>query len=146
MTRRLGDLGNYRRKESMRPTHGTRTSSSFCYNHFPAPVTPENTEENMAVTRIPIPDWARMQKHDDRLELSLAETDLIVRTINRLEEQKIATVADLLNCTPQRLLDIPGFGEKTLGTIYVALEKIGFHRTSRRPMESGGTDHSFLRE
>jgi DNA-directed RNA polymerase subunit alpha len=80
----------------------------------------------MAVTRIPMPDWAKRQNHDDRLERSLAETDLIVRTVNCLEKERIFTVADLLNCTPQRLLDIPDFGEKTLGTIYVALEKIGF--------------------
>jgi DNA-directed RNA polymerase subunit alpha len=87
----------------------------------------------MAVTRIPIPAWARTQKHDDRLERSLAETDLIVRTVNCLEEEGIFTVQDLLNCTPQRLLEIPNLGEKTLETIYIALEKIGFYRTSTRP-------------
>jgi len=102
----------------------------------------------MAVTRIPIPDWARTQKHDDRLELSLAETDLIVRTVNCLEEEGIFTVRDLLNCTPQRLLEIPNLGEKTLETIYVALEKIGFYRPSRQPMKEppSGTEHAVLRE
>jgi DNA-directed RNA polymerase subunit alpha len=110
------------------------------------PVTPEVTEENMAVTRIPIPDWARTQKHDDRLERSLAETDLIFRTVNCLENQGIFTVEQLLNCTPQRLLEIPNLGEKTLGTIYVALEKIGFYRNSRQSMDSVGTDHALLRE
>jgi DNA-directed RNA polymerase subunit alpha len=100
----------------------------------------------MAVTRIPIPNRARTQKHEDRLELSLAEIDLPVRTVNCLEEEGIFTVGELLNCTPQRLLEIPNLGEKTLETIYVALEKIGFYRPSRRLMEELGTDHALLRE
>jgi DNA-directed RNA polymerase subunit alpha len=82
----------------------------------------------MAVTRIPIPAWAKTQKADDRLELSLAEVDLVVRTVNCLEDEGIFTVQDLLNCTPERLLEIPNLGEKTLETIYEALEKIGFFR------------------
>jgi DNA-directed RNA polymerase alpha subunit len=80
----------------------------------------------MAVTRIPIPAWAKNQKADDRFELSLSEIGLIVRTVNLLEEDGIFTVQDLLNCTPERLLAIPNFGEKTLETIYAALAKIGF--------------------
>ena len=91
----------------------------------------------MAVTRIPLPDWARTQSADDRLELPLAETELSVRTVNCLEEQAIFTVKDLLHCTPQRLLDIPNFGEKTLQAVYDALEKVGFYRRSRRP--TGGS-------
>ncbi len=82
----------------------------------------------MAVTRIPLPDWARTQKSDNRLELPLAETELSVRTVNCLEDQAIFTVRDLLNCTPERLLEIPNFGEKTLQTVYDALEKVGFPR------------------
>jgi DNA-directed RNA polymerase subunit alpha len=96
----------------------------------------------MAVTRIPIPDWARTRKHDDRLELSLAETDLIVRTVNCLEEEGIFTVHDLLSSTPQRLLEIPNLGEKTLETIYVALEKIGFYRPSKQPDANANTQSS----
>ena len=87
----------------------------------------------MAVTRIPIPDWARTQKANQRLELSLAEIGLPVRTVNFLEEQEIFTVEHLLNSTPQRLLEIPNFGEKTLHAVYAALAKIGFHRASRQP-------------
>ena len=84
----------------------------------------------MAVTRIPIPAWARTQKADDRLELSLAEIDLTVRTVNCLEEEKIFTVLDLLQCTRERLLQITNLGEKTVETIYAALEKLGFYRGS----------------
>ena len=83
----------------------------------------------MAVTRIPIPEWAKDQKADDRLDTSLAEIDLTVRTVNCLEEVGIFTVQDLLNCTPEQLLEIPNLGEVTLNTIYEALAKIGFHRT-----------------
>jgi DNA-directed RNA polymerase subunit alpha len=89
----------------------------------------------MAVTRIPIPAWARTQKADDGLELSLSEIDLIVRTVNCLEEHGILTVRDLLNRTPQQLLEIPNFGEKTVETVYAALEKIGYYRASQQPME-----------
>ena len=87
----------------------------------------------MAVTRIPIPEWAKTQKSDNRLELSLSEVDLVVRTVNCLEDNGIFTVQDLLNSTPKQLLEIPNLGEKTLETIYVALEKIGFYRPGRQP-------------
>jgi len=89
----------------------------------------------MAVTRIPIPHWARTEKTDNRLELSLAEIGLIVRTVNVLEEDGIFTVGDLLNCTPERLLKISNLGQKTLDTIYEALEKLGFHATPEPPVE-----------
>ncbi|MEI8373235.1 MAG: DNA-directed RNA polymerase subunit alpha C-terminal domain-containing protein [Planctomycetota bacterium] len=82
----------------------------------------------MAVTRIPIPDWAKTQTTDNRLDLSLSEVDLVVRTVNCLEDHGIFTVQDLLSSTPQELLEIPNLGEKTLDTIYLALEKIGFYR------------------
>jgi DNA-directed RNA polymerase subunit alpha len=85
----------------------------------------------MAVTRIPIPDWAKTQKTDDRLERSLAEIDIDVRTVNCLEDAGIFTVQNLLERTPKQLLEIPNLAEKTLETIYVALEKIGFHRTTK---------------
>jgi DNA-directed RNA polymerase subunit alpha len=89
----------------------------------------------MAVTRVPIPDWAKTQKTDNRLELSLSEIDLVVRTVNCLEDHGIFTVQDLLNSTPKQLLEIPNLGEKTLETIYAALEKIGFFRPGRQPDE-----------
>ena len=90
----------------------------------------------MAVARIPIPAWARTQEADDRLALNLAEIDLIGRTVNCLEEQRIFTVYDLLQRTREQLLKIPNFGEKTVETVYAALEKIGFYRRSREPVEA----------
>jgi DNA-directed RNA polymerase subunit alpha len=105
----------------------------------------------MAVTRIPIPAWARIQEADDRLDLSLSEIDLIVRTVNCLEDESIFTVKDLLAHTPQQLLEIPNFGVKTLEAVYVALEKIGFYRPSRQSMDdlagqSTQKNYSLLRE
>jgi DNA-directed RNA polymerase subunit alpha len=89
----------------------------------------------MAVTRIPIPEWAKTQKADNRLDLSLAEIGIAVRTVNCLEEQGVFTVGNLLDRTPEQLLEIPNLGEVTLKTIYAALEGIGFYRPSRQPTE-----------
>jgi DNA-directed RNA polymerase subunit alpha len=98
----------------------------------------------MAVTRIPIPAWAKTQKADDRLELSLAEIELVVRTVNCLEDEGIFTVQDLLNSTPERLLEIPNLGEKTLETIYEALEKIGFYRKAGKKATTGQRAQDFV--
>ena len=89
----------------------------------------------MAVTRIPIPSWAKVKKTDDRLALSLPEIDLPVRTVNFLEAEGIFTVGDLLDCTAERILRINNIGLTTLESIYDVLSKIGFHRVSTRPGE-----------
>ena len=68
----------------------------------------------------------------DKLEMSTAEIGLAVRTTNCLEERGIFTVRDLLNSTPDQLLSIANFGEKTLEEVYKALEKFGFYRASRQ--------------
>ena len=85
-------------------------------------------------TRIPISraeEEARLRA--ERLEMSIAEMGLSVRTTNCLEETGILTVRDLLQATPKRLLSISNFGEKTLGEVYAALERLGFYRPSRQP-------------
>ena len=68
----------------------------------------------------------------EKLEMSTAEIGLTVRTTNCLEEKGIFTVRDLLNSTPDQLLSIANFGEKTLEEVYKSLERIGFHRASRK--------------
>lgn len=86
------------------------------------------------MTRIPLSradEEARLKQ--DRLELSIAEIDLQVRTTNCLEEKGIFTVRDLLNSKPETLLSIANFGEKTLEEVYQALAKLGFHRGNRQP-------------
>ena len=86
----------------------------------------------MSLTRIPLSrqeENARLMK--ERLEMSTAEIGLSVRTTNCLEERGIFTVRDLLNSSPEQLLSIANFGEKTLEEVYKALEKFGFYRKSR---------------
>ena len=83
--------------------------------------------------RIPLPAWERETTSvEDQLIMSTAEIGLAVRTVNCLEDHGVLTVEDLLNCTPERLLSFPNFGEKTLEEVYRALEDFGFPRQSRR--------------
>lgn len=77
-------------------------------------------------------EMARLRR--ERLDLSIAEMKLSVRTTNCLEETGIFTVRDLLNATPKKLLAISNFGEKTLEEVYVALEDLGFYRRDREPV------------
>lgn len=89
------------------------------------------------MTRIPLSqaeERARLRR--ERLEMSIAEMDLSVRTTNCLEETGIFTVRDLLNATPKRLLAISNFGEKTLEEVYGALEKMEFYRPGQQPADS----------
>lgn len=87
-------------------------------------------------TRIPL-NRAELQQQDleEKLEMSIAEIGLSVRTTNCLEEHGILTVEDLLKKRPKDLLAIPNFGEKTLEEVYKALEKIGFYRPFVAPTE-----------
>ena len=90
----------------------------------------------MSRTRIPLSrqdEDARLMAQ--RLEMSTAEIGLTVRTTNCLEERGIFTVRDLLNSTPDQLLSISNFGEKTLDEVYKALEKFGFYRPGKRQRE-----------
>jgi DNA-directed RNA polymerase subunit alpha len=82
----------------------------------------------MTSTRILMPESAKTQTTEDRLDLSLTDTGIELRTANILEMRGIFTVADLLNRTPEQLLEVPNLGEKTLETIYAALEKVGYYR------------------
>ena len=89
------------------------------------------------MTRIPLPAGGnRAENLNDRLEMSTAEIGLSVRTTNCLEERGIFTVNDLLNCTPEDLLDISNFGEKTLEEVYSARETIGFYRRSPETVDT----------
>jgi DNA-directed RNA polymerase subunit alpha len=86
-------------------------------------------------TRIPLSksdELARLRR--ERLELSIAEMNLSVRTTNCLEETGIFTVRDLLNATPKKLLAISNFGDKTLDEVYQSLGELGFHRRNHEPV------------
>jgi DNA-directed RNA polymerase subunit alpha len=83
-------------------------------------------------TRIPLSTVDNEAKDlEQKLDMSTAEIGLSVRTTNCLEERGIFTVRDLLNSTPEDLLGISNFGEKTLDEVYKALEGIGFHRKAK---------------
>lgn len=89
----------------------------------------------MSRTRIPVSraeEEARLRA--ERLELSIAEMGLSVRTTNCLEETGILTVRDLLHATPRRLLAISNFGDKTLEEVYDALAVLGFYRPGKKPV------------
>ena len=84
-------------------------------------------------TRIPLSKVDTEEKDlKGKLEMSTAEIGLSVGTTNCLEEQGIFTVEDLLNSSPQELLAISNFGEKTLEEVYKAREGIGFCRGGRK--------------
>lgn len=84
-------------------------------------------------TRIPLdPREIRRREIQEKLDLSMAEIGLSVRTTNCLDEQGISTVGELLKCTRADLLSIPNFGEKTLEEVFSALEKLGFVRAEKR--------------
>ena len=88
------------------------------------------------MTRIPLSIVENEQQNlDDRLAMSTAEIGLSVRTTNCLEERGIFTVNDLLHCTPDDLLSISNFGEKTLEEVYKSLGTIGFERRGRRDQQ-----------
>ena len=85
-------------------------------------------------TRIPLRTTdTNARDFAEKLELSAAEIGLSVRTTNCLEERGIFTVNDLLHCTPEDLLSISNFGEKTLEEVYKALDGIGFCRRMKPP-------------
>ena len=89
----------------------------------------------MSRTRIPLSKYEEQSRNlNRRLEMSTAEIGLSVRTTNCLEERGIFTVKDLLHCQREDLLGISNFGEKTLEEVFIALEKVGFHRQARKPV------------
>ncbi len=84
-------------------------------------------------TRIPLnPAEIKRREMQEKLDLSMAEIGLSVRTTNCLDEQGVSTVGELLKCKRSDLLSIPNFGEKTLEEVFNALEKLGFVRAERR--------------
>ncbi len=93
-------------------------------------------QEELAMTRIPLSQAEeQIRLRNERLQMSIAEMKLSVRTTNCLEETGIFTVRDLLHATPKKLLAISNFGEKTLEEVYSALEELGFYRPGHKPAQ-----------
>ena len=86
------------------------------------------------MTRIPISQAdEKARQLQANLDLSTAEIGLQVRTTNCLEEKGIFTVRQLLKASPETLLSIANFGDKTLEEVYAALEQYGYYRPWRKP-------------
>ncbi len=63
-----------------------------------------------------------------KLVLGVSEIGLPLRVVNYLQQRQIFTVNDLLHCTPEELLRIPNFADKTLEQVYRCLARLGFRR------------------
>ena len=88
-------------------------------------------------TRIPLDkSYVEQKELEKKLEWSTAELGLSVRTTNCLSDRGICTIGDLLACRREDLLRIANFGEKTLEDVYNALEKLGFYRVDRQPIQA----------
>ena len=89
-------------------------------------------------TRVPLDKkFLKPLEQEKKLQFSISELGLPVRTTNCLDELGISTIGDLLDCTPAELLAVPNFGGKTLEEVYKALEKFEFYRKGREPQTLG---------
>lgn len=80
----------------------------------------------MSKTRVPLPKAdLRRKRFAEVLQMPVAQLNLPVRTVNFLEDDGVLLVEDLLNCTRDRLLAIPNFGEKALEQVFNALRDVG---------------------
>ncbi len=80
----------------------------------------------MSKTRVPLPKAdLRRKRFAEVLQLPVAQLNLPVRTVNFLEDDGVLLVEDLLNCTRERLLAIPNFGDKALEQVFNALRDVG---------------------
>ncbi len=80
----------------------------------------------MSKTRVPLPKAdLRRKRFAEVLQMPVAQLNLPVRTVNFLEDDGVLLVEDLLNCTRERLLAIPNFGEKALEQVFNALRDVG---------------------
>ena len=80
-------------------------------------------------------------KTNPRCALHVGELELNIRTTNALVEKAgIERVLELLFCTRQELLAIPGIGETSLEEIYKALAEHGFQRKKSSAAHPDPTD------
>lgn len=64
---------------------------------------------------------------EQKLSMTLGELNLSVRASHCLESERIATVRELVQRTPDQLLEVRNFGENTLNEVREKLEQIGLH-------------------
>jgi DNA-directed RNA polymerase alpha subunit len=71
------------------------------------------------------PEEIKARKEREKLELSLADTTLSVRTVNTLESLGIFSVGDLVGKTLDEVKALPNFGKKTFAEVRRALIGVG---------------------
>lgn len=67
---------------------------------------------------------AEKEEFDEKLNMSVAELELSVRSANCLREAKIKTIGDLVRKTEQEMLKYRNFGKKSLSEIKAILQKM----------------------
>ncbi|MBL9092494.1 MAG: DNA-directed RNA polymerase subunit alpha [Planctomycetaceae bacterium] len=72
--------------------------------------------------------------NDAKLSMSLAELNLSVRAMNCLESENINTVRDLVQKTPDQLLEVRNFGDTTLKEVTEKLSSLGLRLGMRVPV------------
>ena len=70
---------------------------------------------------------------ESKLGMNLAELNLSVRATNCLESENITTVRDLVQRTPDQLLEVRNFGETTLNEVREKLTELGLRLGMRLP-------------
>ena len=72
------------------------------------------------------PDKGGEDEEEDELAIPLRELEIDQRACNLLQEAEINTLADLLSKPREELLDIHGFGGKTLSKVEDRLKELGY--------------------
>jgi DNA-directed RNA polymerase subunit alpha len=74
---------------------------------------------------------------ESKLNMNIAELNLSVRATNCLESENITTVRDLVQRSPDQLLEVRNFGDTTLNEVREKLAELGLRLGMRVPAASG---------
>ncbi|MGC3969595.1 MAG: DNA-directed RNA polymerase subunit alpha [Pirellulales bacterium] len=72
-----------------------------------------------------------------KLNMTLAELQLSVRAMNCLDSESIHTVRDLVQKSPDQLLEVRNFGDTTLKEVNEKLQQLGLRLNMRVPAAGG---------
>ncbi len=76
---------------------------------------------------------------ESKLNMNLAELNLSVRATNCLESENITTVRELVQRSPDQLLEVRNFGETTLNEVREKLSELGLRLGMRVPSAAGSS-------
>ncbi len=74
---------------------------------------------------------------EQKLNMTLADLKLSARATNCLEGENITTVRDLVQRTPDQLLELRNFGDTTLREVESKLSQLGLHLGMKLPSAAG---------